>query len=107
MTSLKIKKNRSKAKLDYSKPVVVISRSNKNITAQLLLENGSKTALTVSSIKMDKMTKTEKSTKVGEMVAKKLKELKIESVLFNRNGLIYHGRVKAVAEAIRESGINI
>lgn len=107
MASKLVKKIRSKAKLDYSNPVLVINKSNKNVTVQLLLDNGSKTAFTLTTNKIKGITKTEKSVQIGTLAAEKLKELKIEKVLFNRNGNIYHGRVKAIAESVRNSGIVI
>lgn len=107
MSQINVKKNRSKAKLDYSKPIIVVNRSNKYTVAQLLLENGSKTVFTVNSSTLKEGTKEEKALEVGKLVAEKLKEQKIESVIFNRNGYIYHGRIKAVADGIRSGGIKI
>lgn len=54
----------------------------------------------------EKGTKTEKSQKVGELIAEKAKALKIKKVVFDRGSKIYHGRVKALAEAAREKGLD-
>jgi large subunit ribosomal protein L18 len=107
MTKLTIKKLRSKAKLTWNKPVLVISRSNENIQAQIIHNETKKTVATSSSNTIKTGTKTEKSTKVGEMIAAKAKKLKIEALVVNRNGLLYHGRVKALVEAVKKSGITI
>lgn len=53
------------------------------------------------------MTKTDKSTKVGKLLAEKLKSLNISKVVFHRNGYLYHGRVAAVADAVRQENIEI
>ena len=52
-----------------------------------------------------KGTKTEKAKEVGAQIAKKAKEAGIETVVFDRNGYIYHGRVQALAEGARENGL--
>jgi large subunit ribosomal protein L18 len=51
------------------------------------------------------MTKSEKSAKVGELIAKKAIAAGIETVVFDRNGFLYHGRVKELAEAARNAGL--
>jgi large subunit ribosomal protein L18 len=107
MTTLNIKKLRSKAKLTWTKPVLVISRSNQNIQAQIIDNTTKKTIAVVSSNTIKKGTKTEKATQVGDAIAVKVKKLKIESLVVNRNGLLYHGRVKALVEAVKKSGITI
>ena len=58
-----------------------------------------------SSLGLEKCNKTEQATKVGELIAKKAKEAGIEAVVFDRNGYLYHGRVKAVADAARNAGL--
>jgi large subunit ribosomal protein L18 len=107
MATLEVRKKRSKVKINYDYPVVVISRSNNHIMAQLLEPVTKKTLFTVTSQKLGTMPKTEKSTMVGKEVAEKLKAMKIEEVLFDRNGYRYHGRVKALADGIRDNGIKI
>jgi large subunit ribosomal protein L18 len=107
MTSYQIKRNRSKVKLNYALPVVIVSRSNKNIQAQILEPLTKKTLFTANSYK-ETGTKTEKSTIVGKLISAKLKELKFDRVLFDRNGYVFKGaRINSVANAIIESGITI
>lgn len=107
MATREIKKLRSKTKVDYNKSVLVVSRSNKNISVQLLEPVTKKVLFTVNSNNIKKGTKIEKATKVGQDAAKKLKSLKIESAVTDRNGYTYHGRIKAIFEAIKESGVKI
>mgnify|MGYP001445324687 FL=1 len=95
-------------------PRLVIYRSNSNIYAQLVDDQKRETILSASSIDknikklIDKAsTKVEKSKIVGEAIAGKIKEAKINKIIFDRNGYKYHGRVKAVTEAIRSAEITI
>jgi len=93
-------------------PRLVIFRSNKHMYSQLIDDNNNKTIMSASSkdkdFKIDNCkNKTDISKEVGYSIAKKLKDNKIEKIIFDRNGYLYHGRVKAVAEAIREKGIKI
>ena len=101
------KQKRSKAKINYSLPVVVVTRSNKNVTAQVLEAKTKKTLFTANSYKLDKISKTEKSAKVGAEVAKFLSSKKIDKVVFDRDGYLYHGRIKQIAESIKENNITI
>jgi large subunit ribosomal protein L18 len=107
MSKDQFKKNRTKGKLNYEHHVVVISRSNKNIIAQVLEPITKKTLVTVDSTKINKGTKTEKSTEVGKKVADFLKSKKVDRVVFDRNGLIFTGRVKALAAGITNNNITI
>lgn len=107
MATREIKRNRSKQKINYSKHVLVVFRSNKNITAQVLAPESKKVLFSVSSSKLEKGTKTEKSHEVGNLIAKKIQESKITEIVADRNGYLYHGRVKALFEAVRSAGINI
>lgn len=102
-----VKQARSKKKVNYEYPVLVVSRSNKHISIQLLEPVTKKTLATVSSASITKVNKTDKSKKVGEDMAKILQKKKITKAVFDRNGYLYHGRIKALADAIRESGIEI
>jgi large subunit ribosomal protein L18 len=53
----------------------------------------------------DKMTKTEKAAEVGKLIAEAAKKAGVEAVVFDRNGYLYHGRVKSLADAAREAGL--
>ena len=93
-------------------PRLVVYRSNVHIYAQLVNDNENKTFISSSSNSNDLKTsikkidnKVEASTLVGQSIAEKLKENKIERIVFDRNGYKYHGRVKALAEAVRKAGI--
>ena len=90
-----------------TKPRLSVFRSNKEIYAQLIDdENNVTLAAATSYIKgFVKGTKTEKAKEVGAQIAKKAKEAGIETVVFDRNGYIYHGRVQALAEGARENGL--
>ena len=95
-------------------PRLVIFRSNNNIFTQLVDDANSNTILSVSSIDkelkgaIDKAkSKVEKSMIVGKTIAEKMKKANIEKIIFDRNGYKYHGRIKAVADAIRSTEIQI
>lgn len=92
-----------------AKPRLSIFRSNTDIYAQLIDDNNGVTLAAASSkqkdIQAQKAPKTEKSKMVGAAIATKAKELGISTVVFDRGGYIYHGRVKAVAEGAREGGL--
>lgn len=102
-----IRRLRTKKKLNYNHPVILVFRSNQNISAQLLEPVTKKILFTINSSKIKTGNKTEKAVAVGKEVAKKLKDMKYDRVLFDRNGFIYHGRIKAVADSIREEKITI
>ena len=94
-------------------PRLVIFRSNKHIYGQLIDDNKGHTLLSCSTMDKDllknlKLTKSkmEQGKVVGLALAEKIKTNKIKKIIYDRNGYKYHGRVKAVADAIREKGIN-
>ena len=107
MSTHTTKQRRAKAKINYSLPVVVVARSNKNIIAQVIEADTKKTLFTADSYKLSGITKSEKSAKVGEAVATFLASKKIDRVIFDRNGYLYHGRIKQVAESIKQNNITI
>ncbi len=91
-----------------TKPRLAIYKSNKNIYVQAIDDLNHKTIATSSSLSKDLKTENlslETAKKVGELMGDKLKELGISEAVFDRGGYIYHGRVKALADAIREKGI--
>jgi large subunit ribosomal protein L18 len=82
-----------------------VFRSNKQIYVQVIDDEAAKTLVAASSLGLEKMPKCEQAAKVGEMIAKKAIEAGISSVVFDRNGYLYHGRVKEVADAARNAGL--
>ena len=87
-----------------------ISRSSKNIFAQIIDDTKSITLLSASSIEKDlksesKLNKTELSKIVAERLAKKAQEKKIKKIYFDRGTYKYHGRIKAFAETLRKNGM--
>ena len=103
-----MQKNRN----DY--PRLVVYRSNTNIYAQLVDDLKMTTLLSASSIDKDlkdpinkAANKIEKSKIVGVAIAEKIKNAKIDKIIIDRNGYKYHGRVKALTEAIRSADITI
>jgi large subunit ribosomal protein L18 len=105
-------KARSKGSLSYSqeRPRMLVFRSKKYLYIQVLDDVEGKVICSLSSISKElkdkKLGKNIKSAVVlGKEVGKKLKDLKINSVSFDRNGFKYHGKIKALADACREEGI--
>ena len=87
-------------------PRLNVFRSNTNITAQIIDDEAGVTLVSASSIDMKlKGNNIETAKKVGAEVAKRAKKAKIKSVVFDRGGYLYHGRVKALAEAARAEGL--
>ncbi|HOX40896.1 MAG TPA: 50S ribosomal protein L18 [bacterium] len=89
------------------RPRISVFRSNKAIYAQIIDDLAGKTLLAGSSIKIeDKITPTKKAEAVGKELATKAKGKKITKVVFDRNRYHYHGQVKALAEGLREGGLD-
>ena len=89
------------------RPRLNVFRSNTNIYAQVIDDVNGVTLASASSLdmKLENGGNVEAATKVGEEVAKRALAKNIETVVFDRGGYIYHGRVKALAEAAREAGL--
>ena len=90
-------------------PRLAVTKSNKNIIAQIIDYDKAETLVYVSTL--DKEIKTKAANiaaakEVGALVAKKALDKKIKTVVFDRGGFIYHGVVKAIAEAAREAGLD-
>ncbi len=93
------------------RPRMSIFRSNKGIYVQLIDDQAGNTVLVVSSKEkeiaaMKEINKTEQAKQVGKLAAVKALEKGINNVVFDRNGYLYHGRVKSLADAAREGGLN-
>ena len=88
------------------RPRMTVFRSNTQIYVQLIDDVTGLTLASASSLGVkEKATKTEQAAKVGTLVAKAAKEAGIKEVVFDRNGYLYHGRVKQLADAAREAGL--
>ena len=88
------------------RPRMSVFRSNKQIYVQIINDQDGKTLASASSLGLEAMPKIQQAEKVGELVAKKAIEAGISSVVFDRNGYLYHGRVKQLADAARKGGLN-
>lgn len=87
-------------------PRLTVFRSNKQIYAQVIDDLVGKTLASASSIKVtDKAPKKEIAAKVGEIIAKAALDAGITTVIFDRNGYLYHGRIKELADAARKGGL--
>lgn len=92
------------------RPRMTVFRSNKQIYVQLIDDVENKTLVAVSSLAKEiagkkDVNKTEQAKLVGKLAAEKSKDAGIKEVVFDRNGYLYHGRVKALADAAREAGL--
>ncbi|MGH3079909.1 MAG: 50S ribosomal protein L18 [Gaiellaceae bacterium] len=89
------------------RPRLVVFRSNRGIGAQLVDDAAGKTLAAASSlnVRTTKGTKTDQAAAVGKLLAENAKGAGVKAVIFDRGGYLYHGRVKALAEAAREGGL--
>ena len=87
------------------RPRLSVFRSNKQIYAQVINDLTGTTLVSASSLGLEKLAKSEQAQKVGALLAEKAKAAGVEKVVFDRNGYLYHGRVKALADAAREGGL--
>ena len=87
------------------RPRMSVFRSNKQIYVQIINDQTGRTLAAASSLGLEAMPKKEQAAKVGELIAKKAIEAGITTVVFDRNGYLYHGRVKEVADAARNGGL--
>ncbi|WP_035244166.1 50S ribosomal protein L18 [Desulfonatronovibrio hydrogenovorans] len=114
---MKISKRQSRLKRKYrirkkingteSRPRLVVFRSNKHIYAQIVNDEKAVTLASFSSLNIDGGSRLnlETAKTVGKMIGEKAKSQNIETVVFDRNGYFYHGRIKALAEGAREMGL--
>jgi len=107
---LKIKKRvRKNISGTADKPRMTVYRSNKQISVQVIDDRKGNTLVSASSLVKDiasqEGNKSEKAAMVGKLVAEKARGAGIETVVFDRNGYLYHGRVKQLADAAREAGL--
>ena len=112
----KNKKNRVSYKINKSLkyPKIIVFRSNRNISVQVIDHNSNSTICSSSSLDKDiskDISKSENKTDMSKIVAneisKKIKSKKIDKVVFDRSGYRFHGRVKVIAQTLKENGISI
>jgi large subunit ribosomal protein L18 len=97
---------RSKVEGQSDRPRLAIFRANQHIYAQVIDDATQKTLASASSMELkSKAKKSEVAAEVGTLIAKKAQDAKVKQVVFDRGGYRYHGRVKALAEAAREAGL--
>jgi large subunit ribosomal protein L18 len=102
------KRVRGKVSGTVERPRLVVTRSNRGIAAQLVDDLQGRTLASASWLQVKKTFKGDKklqAVEVGKLLAESAKQAKIESVVFDRGGYLYHGRVKALADAAREGGL--
>jgi len=87
------------------RPRLCVYRSNKSIYAQLVDDVAGNTLVSASSKGLTEGNKSEQAAQVGEIVAKKALEAGITTVVFDRNGFLFHGRVKSLADGARKGGL--
>ncbi|MDP9102660.1 MAG: 50S ribosomal protein L18 [Pseudomonadota bacterium] len=96
-------------KVGNGRPRLSVHRSSKNISAQIIDDERGVTVASASSLEKagpDKGSDAAAAAAIGKLVAERALELGIKDVVFDRGGYIYHGRVKALADAAREAGLN-
>ena len=105
----KLRNRKKLKKVNVNRLRVSITKSLNNLSAQIIDDKQNKTLVSVSSIEKDvkakKVKKMEKSTLIGEILAKRAKEKNINEVYFDRGEYKYHGRVKEFAETLRKNGL--
>ncbi len=105
----KLRNRKKLKKVTANRYRISINKSLNNISAQIIDDKNNKTLVSASSIekefKSKKMKKVEKSNLIGEILAKRAKEKKINDVYFDRGSYKYHGRVKILAETLRKNGL--
>lgn len=106
--NLKLRKNRIRSKVfgTTERPRLTVSITNSHISAQIIDDSKSKTLVSSTTVgkKIDG-TMTDKATLIGKEIGVKAKKAKISKIVFDRNGRIYHGRIKALADAVRNEGL--
>ena len=96
---------RNKVAGTAERPRMSVFRSNKQIYAQIINDETASTLVSASSLGMEAMPKKEQAAKVGAVIAEKALAAGIETVVFDRNGYLYHGRVKELADGARKGGL--
>ena len=105
----KLRNRKKLKKVNVNRYRISVSKSLNNLSAQIIDDKQKKTLVSVSSIEKDlrknKMKKIEKSSLIGELLAKRAKDKNISKVYFDRGEYKYHGRIKVFAETLRKNGL--
>ena len=105
----KLRNRKKLKKVSNNRYRISVSKSLNNISAQIIDDKDKKTLVSASSIEKDlkknKIKKIEKSSLIGEILAKRAKEKNISEVYFDRGEHKYHGRIKAFADTLRKNGL--
>ncbi len=108
-TKRKLRNRRKLSKVNVNRYRISVSKSLNNLSAQIIDDKQKKTLVSASSIekeiKLKKVKKMEKSSLIGEILARRAKEKNISQVYFDRGENKYHGRVKVFAETLRKNGL--
>jgi large subunit ribosomal protein L18 len=104
---LRARRVRAKVSGSTERPRLSVHVSNRHITAQLIDDTTHSTIAYISTVgsKAAKGTMTERAAWVGEEIAKKAKAAKVKAIVFDRGSRLYHGRVQALADAVRNAGL--
>ncbi len=109
---LRQKRMRRKVRGTDIRPRLCIYRSNKHLYAQVISDESGRSLASVSTLSADLKERVQQKTatvsaakEVGQLIAKKCQKQGIQTVIFDRNGFLFHGQVRAVAEAAREAGL--
>ena len=105
------RKRRVRAKISGTgeRPRISVFRSNRGVSAQLIDDTVGKTLVSVNWTEADlrKLSGIEQAKKAGVLMAERAKQAGVDSAVFDRNGFLYHGRVQAFAEGVREGGLTV
>lgn len=96
---------RARVQGETARPRLTVYRSLSQITAQLIDDATGKTVVSASTKELKAKPNIDGAKKLGEAIAKKAKDAKITTIVFDRNAYKYHGRIKALADAAREAGL--
>lgn len=99
------RKIRMKLSGTKARPRLCVFRSQSHMYAQLIDDENGKVLFSVNDMKMKKGKKTEHALEIGKTIAKEAQAKKITTVVFDRAGFVFHGRIKAVADGAREGGL--
>jgi large subunit ribosomal protein L18 len=98
---------RKKVRGTAERPRLAVFRSNRHIYAQLVDDGAARTLASASDVGITDGDKSARAKRVGQALAEQAKAAGVERVVFDRGGRLYHGRVKALADAAREGGLEI